>query len=153
MSKKQVYTEVDDLMQNIQSDIEDTLADEVLEVIRDIEVEHVYMDVFAHYHPQIYQRRSAGGISDRKNIEGVVKNMELSVYNRTKFDPGYGTYNHGEGLAELINDGNKHYFYDYYGSFIQPRPFIDNTVDEVEHDNRVDWALEQGLKKRGNDIR
>ena len=153
MSKKQVFTEVDDLMQAIQDDIEETLADDVLEVIRDIEIEHVYTDVLAQYQPQIYERRSTGGISDRKNIQGGVKDMELDVYNRTKFDPGYGTYNHGEGLAELINDGNKRYFYDYYGKFVQPRPFIDNTEAEIMHGKLVDWALEKGLRKRGNEVK
>ena len=128
---------------------------EVLDEVKEIELRHVQDDVFSAYpSPKIYQRRAVGGIDDPDNIVGAVKNMELTVENITEFNDDYGTYNHGTGLAGLINDGERlnGYFYDYTGEFEQARPFIDNTEEEIERTNSVENALANGLKKRGYDI-
>ena len=106
------------------------------------------------YAPSIYKRRSNNGIDDESNIVGKVDNMELEVDNVTEFNEDYGSSNHGIGLSDLINDGDSlnGFFYDYPGEFNQPRPFIDNTIEEIETSNSVDNALEKGLHKRGYDI-
>lgn len=153
--KKNIYDDVDKLLKDIQSDIKDTLLDEVLDEVKKIEIENIECDVYT-YNPQIYVRRSIGGISDPDNIIGTIyDDMELEVDNVTKFNDGYGTSNHGFGLPQLINDGdNIHgFFYDYPGEFNQPRPFLDNTEKEIDHTNCIDDVLEKGLRKRGYDIK
>ena len=142
------------LLKDLKNDIEDTLMDEVLDEVKEIELRHIKHDVFSVYSPKIYQRRAVGGIDDPENIVGTVKDMELEVENITEFNDDYGTYNHGTGLAHLINDGERlnGYFYDYTGEFEQARPFIDNTEEEIERTNSVENALAKGLKKRGYDI-
>lgn len=130
--------------------------DEVLTEVKRIELEHVHNDVFSAYpSPKIYQRRAAGGIDDEQNIVGTVKNMELEIDNITEFDDGYGTYNSGKGLPDLINEGSggqSGFYYDYMGEFEQARSFLDNTEEEIERTNSVENALANGLKKRGYDI-
>ena len=56
--------------------------------------------------------------------------------------------------ADLINDGDSRegYFYDYPGSFNQPRSFIDNTIEEIEKIDSVENALANGLRKRNYDV-
>ena len=127
---------------------------EVLDEVKEIELKHIKEDVFDIYSPKIYQRRAVGGISDPDNIVGEVNDMQLEVENVARFNDDYGTYNHGIGLADLINDGENRngYFYDYPGEFTQPRPFIENTIEEIERTNSVENALGKGLKKRGYDI-
>ena len=142
-------------MKDLKSDIEDVLLDEVLDEVKEIELRHVKDDVFSAYpSPKIYQRRAVGGIDDPDNIVGTVNNMELTVENITEFNPDYGTYNHGRGLADLINDGESlnGYFYDYPGEFEKARPFLNNTEEEIERTSSVENALANGLKKRGYDI-
>ena len=124
---KKEFDEWDNLMNDIKSDIDDVLSKEVFDEVRDIEMEHIQTDVFSQYTPKIYERRSNGGIDDPRNIVGYEKKMHLSVVNETQFNDDYGTYNHGYGL-----------------------PFIDNAVEEVERPERVDFAFEDGMKKRGN---
>ena len=106
--------------------------------------------MFDVYKPKIYERRDSGGIDDPDNIVGTVQNMELEVENITPFASGYGTWNRGVGLTELINNGNSTsgYFYDYPGEFNQPRPFLDNTIEEIERTDDVEDALARGLNKR-----
>lgn len=149
------FKEWDDLMNDIKSDIDDVLSEEVFDEVWDIEIEHIQLDVFNQYTPEIYERRNTNGIDDPRNIVGYEKNMHLSVVNEAQFNDGYGTYNHGYGLPQLINDGNSRngFFYDYPGVFNAPRPFIDNAKYEVERSKRVDDAFEKGMKRRGNDIK
>ena len=152
---KNTYDDIDKLLKDMRSDIEDTLSKEVFEEVRDIEMEHVYRDVLSTYSPKIYERRSTGGIDDIRNIVGYVKDMHLEVDNVTRFNDGYGTYNHGYGLAGVINEGEggmSHLYYDFTGNFIQPRPFLDNTQEEIDKTDRVDRVLEKGMKRRGYDV-
>ena len=149
---KDLYDDVDDLLKELEADIEDTLMHEVLDTVKEIELRHVEEDVFDVYSPKIYERRGMGmgGIDDSDNIVGTVENMELEVENITPFASGYGTWNRSVGLAELINDGNSTSgcFYDYPGEFNQPRPFLDNTIEEIERTDDVENALAKGLNKR-----
>ena len=149
---KKEFDEWDDLMNDIKSDVDDVLSKEVFDEVRDIEMEHIQTDVFSQYTPKIYERRSNGGIDDPRNIVGYEKRMHLSVVNEAQFNDDYGTYNHGYGLPQLINDGDSRngFYYDFPGVYNAPRPFIDNAVEEVERSERVDFAFEDGMKKRGN---
>ena len=158
MSRKNIYDDVEVLLKDIQSDIEDVLMDEVLETVRDIEIKHVENEVFSVYTPFIYERRRGGGLNDRENVVGRVKNGELYVDNITPFNDDYGTKNHGIGLAEMVNEGGT-YKHDYdYGfrtieaPFSRPRLFLDNTIEEIEHTNDVENALAKGLIKRNYDV-
>lgn len=158
MRRKEIYDDIDVLLKDLKSDIEDTLLDEVLETVRDIEMEHVQDEVFSVYSPTIYERRSSGGLDDRENVVGQVKNGVLIVQNGTPFNEGYGTENKGIGLAVMVNDGGT-YKHDYdYGfrtieaPFSKPRPFLDNTAEEIERTDDVENALAKGLRKRNYDV-
>lgn len=154
MGKKDVYDDIDILLKDLKSDIEDTLRDEVFDEVKRTELRHIEEDVLSIYSPQIYKRRVVGGIDDSDNIVGEVHNMQLEVDNITEFNDDYGTYNHGIGLADLINDGEgkSGFFYDYQGEFEKARAFIDNTIDEIEQTDSVENALAKGLKKRNYDV-
>lgn len=154
MNKKEIYDDVIALLNDLKSDIEDTLADEVLDEVRDIELFHIEQDVFRSYSPKIYERRRVGGIDDPSNIIGEIRDMELEVDNIAEFNDDYFTYNHGQRLADLINDGEgkSGYYYDYPGEFERERPFIDNTIEEIQKTDSVENALTKGLKKRNYDI-
>lgn len=154
MGRKDVYDDVDILLKELKSDIEDTLMDEVLDEVKNIEIEHIEQDVFSVYSPSIYKRRLNDGIDDLDNIIGEVRGLQLEVDNITEFNDDYGTYNHGRGLADLVNDGERKsgFFYDYHGEFERARPFIDNTIEEIEQTDSVENALAKGLKKRNYDV-
>lgn len=153
---KKAYNDVDALLKDLKADIEDTLRNEVLdEVVKEIELKHIEEDVLSTYSPKIYERRGVGGINDPNNIIGEVEDMQLVVDNVTPFNDGYGTYNSGVGLADLINDGERRhgYYYDFDGEFTQPRPFIDNTIEEIEQTDSIEKSLTKGLKKRNYDVK
>ncbi len=147
MSKR--YTNLNNLISDVKSDIDKSLKNEVFDEIRAIELEHVQKDVLDVYSSKDYVRRHQMGIDDPQNIVGVVSGGELVVDNVTPFNSDYFTANKGIGLAELINYGNGRFYYDYPGAFERPRPFIDRARIEVAKSDRVKKALEKGMNKKG----
>lgn len=143
---KNSYSDINVLLKDLKSDIEDVLMDEVLDEIKDIEIRHVENDVFSAYSPNVYRRRQSDGLDDPDNIVGEVNNLHLSVDNVTEFTDWKGRFNRGSGLAEFVND------YDYPGIIDQSRPFLDNTIEEIENTNSVEDALARGLRKRKYDV-
>ena len=143
------YTNLNNLISDVKSDIDKSLKNEVFDEIRAIELEHVQKDVLDAYSPKDYVRRQKMGIDDPQNIVGVVSGGELVVDNVTAFNPDYFTVNRGIGLAELINYGIGLFYYDFPGSFERPRPFIDRTRIEVAKSDRIKKALEKAMKKKG----
>lgn len=143
---KKSYSDIDLLLKDLKSDIEEVLMDEVLDEVKDIEIRHVEEDVFSVYSPNVYRRRQLDGLDDMDNIVGNVNNLHLSVENVTEFTDWRGRSNRGEGLAEFVND------YEYPGIIDQSRPFLDNTIEEIERTDSVESALARGLKKRKYDV-
>lgn len=155
MGMKGNYSDIDSFLKDLKTDIEDTLSKEVFDEVRDIEMEHIHREVLGRYQPKIYKRRSSGGIGDPRNIIGRVKDMTLEVENVTSFDTGYGTYNRGNNLADLINEGSggkSKLYYDFTGEFEQPTYFLENTQAEVDKSKRVENVLKKGLRNRGYDV-
>lgn len=153
---KSVYDDEKQLLKDLRSDIENVLMDEVLDKVREIEIEYIEEDVYSVYQPSIYRRRKKnGGLSDPENIIGTIEgDMQLVVENITPFNEEYGGSNSGIGLAEMVNDGGN-YLHDYdYGfrgieaPYSKPRPFLDNTIEEIENTNSVENTLANGLRKR-----
>ena len=156
MAKRKNYDDFDNLVNDLKSDIEDTLSKEVFNTVRDIELWYIKRDVMDRYQPQIYERRSSGGIDDPSNIKGKVRDMELMVRNETPFNTGYGTGNRGNGLAVLINEGTggkSDLYYDYVGEFECPTHFLENTQWDIDHTKDAENALNEGLKRRGYEIK
>ena len=139
-----------ELRKVVEKAIDNSLENEVFEVVRGEEIKSIETDVFAVYTPEIYERRAFGRIDDEENItHDTVKNGTLKIENITEFNPGYKTANLGAGLPVLIEygHGGKHYYYDYPCSdeFCDPRPFIANTRERLKKSGKHKEALKNGL--------
>lgn len=152
------------LRKYIEKALQNSLENEVFEMVKDTESRHTVSDVYDVYKPKIYERRdTSGGLGDTDNIiydEAKLKNENiLSVENATEFNHRYGTKNHGVGLADLIEKGDKRfggtsdYEYDYPKSdYAKPRPFISNTKEEIKDTKSHIKALKRGLSRNGINI-
>lgn len=141
-----------ELRKAVEKAIDNSLENEVFEVVRDEEIKSIETDVFAVYTPEIYERRAFGGINDEENItHDTVKNGTIKIENITEFNQEYKTANEGPELAVLIEygHGNKDYYYDYPSSddFCDPRPFISNTRKRLKKSGKHKEALKIGLKR------
>ena len=139
-----------ELRKAVEKAIDNSLENEVFEVVRGEEIKSIETDVFAVYTPEIYERRAFGGIDDEENItHDTVKNGTIKIENITEFNSGYETENEGPELAVLIEygHGGKDYYYDYPSSdeFCDPRPFISNTRKRLKKSGKHKEALKNGL--------
>ncbi|MBQ2870702.1 hypothetical protein IJE86_03255 [bacterium] len=141
-----------ELRKAVEKAIDNSLENEVFEVVGGEEIKSIETDVFAVYTPEIYERRAFGGIDDEENItHDTVKNGTIKIENITEFNQGYETANKGPELAVLIEygHGGKDYYYDYPSSdeFCDPRPFINNTRKRLKKSSKHKEALKIGLKR------
>ena len=141
-----------ELRKAVEKAIDNSLENEVFEVVRSEEIKSIETDVFAVYTPEIYERRAFGGINDEENItHDTVKNGTIKIENITEFNQEYKTANEGPELAVLIEygHGNKDYYYDYPSSddFCDPRPFISNTRKRLKKSGKHKETLKNGLKR------
>lgn len=158
MGRDKHFTDINALLADAQNSINKALRNEVMDAVREVELRHVERDVLSVYTPSIYERRGSGGIEDVRNIIGTVKDGRLTVENVTPFNEDYGTRNQGNTLAYMINEGgnSEHdYEYGFRGAeavYANPRPFIDNTVEELDETEIIEDALAKGMKKDGIDL-
>lgn len=158
MRKNKSFSDIEVLLSDVQQSINNVLENEVMDVVRKVEMQHIKEDVLDVYSPTTYQRRSQRGIDDERNIVSELKNNKLTVYNIAEFNDGYLTKNHGKGLAYMINEGgNTEHDYEYgfrtiEAPYSMPRPFIDNTIEELDNTDIIEKTLEKGLKKHGIDL-
>ncbi len=141
-----------ELRKAVEKAIDNSLENEVFEVVRSEEIKSIETDVFAVYTPKIYERRAFGGIDDEENItHDTVKNGTIKIENITEFSQEYKTANEGPELATLIEygHGGKNYYYDYPSSddFCDPRPFISNTRERLKKSGKHKEALKIWLKR------
>lgn len=162
-------------MVDIQSAINNTLENEVFEEVKETELRHIQTDVYGVYKPKDYFRRGANtGMLDPNNIvimdesgNSSVSNGNLSVVNITPpkaYTPD-GEASINKDLPELIEYGHEDYLdktptgrgYDYpFGkdtAFLEPRPFTENTIDELQTTKAHIVALKKGLSSKGFNIK
>jgi hypothetical protein len=144
--------------------IQDSLKNEVAQVVKKTMQEHVESDVYDAYHidedtgeltqPFRYKRRGrSGGLADIDLMESDVNDLTLSVSNMAKGEDGYlaGLINYGDGYNGM------HYEYDTNRDdtswqYLRPRPFIDNTAEELNLTKEHEQVLRQALRKRGLNV-
>lgn len=158
-------TTLKELFAQIEQKINDTLQDEVKDKIKEFELKHIESDVYDKYEPKMYSRRRENdGLLDGENIKGeLVSNGVLVVTNETMANPdlpnGRQSKNSGEYLTPIIESGQGYNDNfpdtgDYLGRYYKvPRPFIENTRQELKSSKAHKTALMVGLKKRGVDVR
>lgn len=139
--------------------IDDALAHEVANAVREEESKTIKETVYNAYTPKLYRRRGdLDVLADPYNLEATVKDGVLSVRNMTEPNPG-GTLNDGrvttgKHLDELIEygHGSSGGFYDFptHGAgFMKPRPFTAKTIEHLKENKAHVKALKAGLKRLG----
>lgn len=158
------------MMQKVlRNTLTDILSNEVAEEIKTIESQKVQEQVYGTYSPTFYRRRgTGGGLADVANMVTYMEDMEIAVKNETPFNNAYdynqmGGYrpfipppNMGKGLAMLVEggqgSGGHAYNYPYREEFLVPRPFTQETIDELKH-GTLKKIFVNALRERGFDAK
>jgi len=102
---------------------------------------HVQTDVYDVYpNPKIYER--TGELKENWEVEETVDG--IAVFNDRR--------DSGKYIAEVIETG-KGYDYTGYGyDYEKPRPFTENTRQELAKGNKLANSLKQDMKRNGLDV-
>ena len=135
------------------------LDTEVADTVKDVMTDHIIQDVYDTYEPTAYQRRyDDGGLLDPDNIiatlgnngEMLVQNVAMGneYYYIPSIKRSFQSANVDNFIAPIIEYGKG---YDVVDIF--PRPFIQNTHDDLEENHYHTQAMKQSLKKQGLEVK
>lgn len=156
---------ISEVLKAIKEKVQDTLINDVAEAVKNVEIYHVYNDVYSRPESAAYERRySNGGIGDVRNIEKYIEGDTLVLDNNTEFNPylnGRDSFNgnsmnagRAEGLDGLIEYGDGWNGINYDWAENEPgRPFIRNTIDDLNQSKDHVRMMIAGLRKRGLDVK
>ena len=154
-----------ELEQELYKKINVALDTDVADTVKDVMADHIIQDVYDKYEPKTYQRRyNNGGLLDRDNIIATIgDNGKLFVQNITTGSDTvfisnvegtfyFNSYNTDKFIAPIIETGVG-YDINNWEYCNKPRPFMQNTHDDLERNHYHTKAMEQSLKKQGLDVK
>ena len=135
------------------------LDTDVTDIVKDVMTDHIIQDVYEAYEPTVYQRRyTNGGLLDPDNIiatlgnngEMLVQNVAMGneYYYIPSIKRSFRSANADKFISPIIEYGID---YDVVGVF--PRPFMQNTHDDLEQNHYHTQAMKQSLKKQGLEVK
>ena len=144
-----------ELYKRINTALDTDVADTVKEVMTD----HIIRDVYDKYDPAVYQRRyNSGGLLDSENIIATMGNdgellvQNVTVGSDTYYIPNikktFKSANADKFITPVIEYGRGYDVVD-----IEPRPFIQNTHDDLEQNHYHTEAMKRSLKKQGLEVK
>ena len=135
------------------------LDTEVADTVKEVMTDHIIQDVYDAYEPTAYQRRyDDGGLLDPDNIiatlgnngEMLVQNITLGseYYYIPSIKRSFRSANADKFISPIIEYG-----IDYDVVDVFPRPFIQNTHDDLAQNHYHTQAMKQSLKKQGLEVK
>ena len=149
------YSSYESLFADLQKQINASLVEDVVPVVKETMQAEVQNTVYSVYEPSVYQRRLYnGGLMDEKNYHSeLIADGTVAITNDTPINDAYGGSN-SMSLTEQVITGQG---YDYQGSgtgaYLQPRDFISATEEDLVASGLHVTALKAGLAKRGFEVK
>lgn len=151
------------LKKHIESNVAKILENEVATVMREVQRDAINEEVYNIYPdpPVVYDRRDfAGGLADYSNMVAVVTGTTLKFTNITPPNLSYDSFggSYVVDLPALIEYGDAgsggSYTYKYSSrpwgpTFLEPRPFMERTREELRANRYHVNALWYGLLRAG----
>lgn len=139
------YNNLNDLFRRIESDIQDTLSEDVADCVKDEMEFEIQMNVYNAYSPLYYKRREYNfGLIDQSNMESKVEGNTLTVKDIAPLNKSDNSKSNWE-LDEIVVNG--------YGNMPFSRDFYAGTKERLEEHGYHTEALRDGLKKRGYNVK
>ena len=145
------FPNMSELKKFLEKHIQDTLSKEVAKQVKEEIQVSVDETVYQSGTPEYYDRRGGnayggmgnpigtGSLADQNEMTSKVNGLELTVTDDAKSSNPWD-----KNLAEAIEYG--------YGSgeewYNQPRPFMENAVENMKNNKNHVYAMKEGLEKR-----
>ena len=151
-----------ELEKALQEKVDVALLTDVAQTVTEVMQDHIAQDVYDVYNPSRYARRmNENGLLDNRNINSSIDGNTLIVENNTLGSPYYydpsdkkikKSVNAGEEIVGVIESGRGYDISDWEYDSV-PRPFIENTREELKDYEWHKKALKQGLQKQGLEVK
>jgi hypothetical protein len=139
---------IKDLGKFVNKEIKKSLKDDVGKKLVKVAQEHVQTDVYNEYDPKVYNR--TGELKDSFVVNDISEGIEIENTRRDgdRYIPEIIEYGHDESKQGYT------FAYHYPGgdNYIQPRPFIENTRQQILNEKIHVNELKKSLKSKGLDI-
>lgn len=150
-----VCKDLKELEKELRKRIDVAMLTDVAQTVSEVMIDHIHRDVYDVYKPTIYSRRwDNGGLADPDNIVSSIEGDTLIVENYTlgnKYFNGMNNCisgNYNKPIASIIETG-----VGYDTGFDMPRPFMKNTIYDLDTNKYHVIALKQGLNKLGLEVK
>lgn len=125
-----------EIMRRAKKSMETEVADYVKGKVK----RHVETDVYNKYSPKVYKRREEiGGLVDDGNLRSEYRAQDRTLYvyeeapiEGPRLDPGENWKYYPDSLAQIIQEGAHNPWNTYGYPWTEPRPFMDNTQEDIE---------------------
>lgn len=138
MASQKGFTSLSALFAHVNNQAKQAIQDESGEVVRivlETAKQHVQQDVYNVYQPVVYDR--TGELLENWVVQAIGDG--IAVYNDRRDGNTY--------VAEVVETGQGYqYSFEYSGV---PRPFTQNTAEELIRTGKLSQALQNELIKRG----
>lgn len=138
-----------DLETYVNKEIKKSLKDDVGKKLVKVAQEHVQTDVYDEYTPKVYNR--TGELKESFVVNDISEGIEIENTRRDgdRYIPEIIEYGHDESEQGYT------YAYHYAGgdNYIQPRPFIENTRQQIASEKIHVKELKKSLISKGLDIK
>ncbi|MED3912733.1 hypothetical protein P4597_26975 [Peribacillus simplex] len=140
---------IKDLEKYANKEIRKSLKEDVSKKLVKVAQEHVQKDVYDEYTPKVYNR--TGELMDSFVVNDLANGIEIENTRRDgeRYIPEIIEYGHDESEQGYT------FAYHYPGgdNYIQPRPFIENTRQQIMDESIHVNELKKSLKSKGLDIK
>ncbi|MGG1663095.1 hypothetical protein [Brevibacillus sp. NRS-1366] len=137
------FKNLNDLAKYVNTQSKQSLKDEIAPLVKSKMQSHVESDVYSVYVPSIYER--TGGL--KRDIDIRETSNGVSVV-PTRTDEVTGNY-----IPHTVETGQG-YLYSGYGlGYERPRPFVENTVKELQSTGEHVNKLRQSLQAKGLSVK
>ncbi|WP_226035607.1 hypothetical protein [Aquibacillus saliphilus] len=161
------FDDLNKLLRYVEEQSAEVMENDVSHNVKQLQSQHVKTDVYDAYtgqDPYMDRRGYNGGLADTRNMIHTVTNtingIELFIKNVTGGNESVyktGATNPPDYLAGIIENGrnNGRYMTNKTGTqnqYLNARPFISNTIEELQNTlQHIDW-YKRGMKRRGIDL-
>lgn len=154
------YNNFSELFKSIKRDIDESLQKDVTNIVKETMSKHIKTDVYDAYKSNAnnkYERRGDnGGLSDTRNYKSKINNIdknstEIFIYNDTN-----GTSQDGyRDIVPVIEYGEGYQWEssEIYRIQPYPRPFNENTANELKENNVIPDTVKKALRNKGYDVK
>lgn len=124
--------------------IKSAMIQDVVPAVIETEKKHIQTDIYSAYQPHLYKR--TGDLLQDSNFQVEIIDDGVIITNET--------YHDGKYIPEIMETGEGWSIPDVWGyGYTKPRPFVENTRNEILATGIHKEKLKQGLIKQGLDVK